>query len=87
MPFGNAVEGLPLRTFYSPTKERKRKEVNEWIRNFNEADAVADLDQALADPRNPSMLLPTFDCGDHVHPSDAGYEIAKQFEKAFESLF
>ena len=88
VPFGNAVEGLPLRTFYSPTKERKRKEVNEWIRNFSEADAVADLDQALADPANPSMMLPTFDCGDHVHPSDAGYhEIAKQFEKVFESLF
>lgn len=87
VPFGNAVEGLPLRTFYSPIKERQRKDVNEWIRNFSEADAVADLDQALADPGNPSMMLPTFDCGDHVHPSDAGYhEIAKQFEKAFETL-
>ena len=67
VPFGNAVEGLPLRTFCSPTKEGKRKGVNEWIRNFSEADAVADLDQALAEPGNPSMLLPTFDCGNHVH--------------------
>jgi lysophospholipase L1-like esterase len=86
-PFGNAVEGLPLRTFYSPAKESKRRSVNDWIRNFSEADAVANLDQALADPSNPSMLLPIFDCGDHIHPSDAGYhEIAKQFERAFESL-
>jgi lysophospholipase L1-like esterase len=34
------------------------------------------------------MLLPAFNCGDHLHPSDAGYqEIAMQFGKAFEYLF
>lgn len=86
-PFENVQEGLPLRTFHSPTKERKRRDTNEWIRNCSEADAVVDLDRALADPGNPSMLLPIFDCGDHLHPSDAGYrEIAKEFDKALEGL-
>ena len=86
-PFENVQEGLPLRTFYSPSKERKRKEANEWIRKFSEADAVVDLDRALADPANPSMLLPAFDCGDHLHPSDAGYrEIAKEFDRALDTL-
>lgn len=87
LPFEKTQERLPLRTFHSPAKEGKRKEVNEWIRNFSGADAVVDLDRALADPTNPTTLLPRFDCGDHLHPSDAGYEqIAKEFEAAFEGL-
>lgn len=87
LPFEKTQEGLPLRTFHSPAKEGKRKEVNEWIRNFSGADTVVDLDRALADPENPMTLSPHFDCGDHLHPSDAGYEqIAKEFEAAFEVL-
>ncbi|MHB9052020.1 MAG: SGNH/GDSL hydrolase family protein, partial [Thiomonas delicata] len=36
-------------------------------------DGVIDFDAALRDPAQPSRLLPRFDSGDHVHPSDAGY--------------
>jgi lysophospholipase L1-like esterase len=28
----------------------------------------------VRDPNNPSKLLPAFDSGDHLHPSDAGYK-------------
>jgi lysophospholipase L1-like esterase len=28
---------------------------------------------ALRDPTNPLRLLPAYDSGDHIHPSDAGY--------------
>ncbi|WP_292115398.1 SGNH/GDSL hydrolase family protein [Mesorhizobium sp.] len=86
-PFGGAFEGLPLKTFYSASKERDRQAVNAWIRTSGEADAVADFERALADPANPSRLLPAFDCGDGLHPSDDGYaEMAKVFEQAFEGL-
>ena len=86
-PFERAVEDMPLRTFYSPSKEAKRKAVNEWIRNSSEPDAVVDVDRALADPGNPTMLLPLFDSGDHLHPSDAGYEaLAKEFGSALEGM-
>nr|WIE93407.1 SGNH/GDSL hydrolase family protein [Mesorhizobium sp. WSM4875] len=86
-PFSGAFEGQPLRTFYSPTKERDREAVNAWIRTSGEADAVVDFERALADPVNPSRLLAAFDCGDGLHPSDGGYaEMARLFEEAFESL-
>lgn len=86
-PFADVLEGMPLRTFYSPIKDVKRKNVNDWIRGCGQADVVVDLDRALADPDRPSKLLPIFDSGDHLHPSDAGYrEIASEFEKAFETL-
>jgi len=30
-------------------------------------------DQALRDPAHPTRMLPIYDCGDHLHPSDQGY--------------
>jgi lysophospholipase L1-like esterase len=35
---------------------------------------VIDFDRALRDPADPLMLLPSYDSGDHMHPSDAGYQ-------------
>jgi len=28
----------------------------------------------VRDPRNPSRMLPAFDCGDHLHPGPVGYK-------------
>jgi lysophospholipase L1-like esterase len=50
-------------------------ELNEWIRNSGEYDAVVDLHRALADPRDPDRLRAAYDFGDHLHPNDAGYEV------------
>jgi lysophospholipase L1-like esterase len=36
-------------------------------------DAVVDFDKALRDPAYPTRMLPIYDCGDHLHPSDLGY--------------
>jgi lysophospholipase L1-like esterase len=36
-------------------------------------DAVVDFDRALRDPEYPTSILPIYDCGDHLHPSDRGY--------------
>ena len=47
--------------------------VNEWIRTAGAFDAVIDFDKGLRDPEHPGRMLPVWDNGDHLHPSDAGY--------------
>jgi lysophospholipase L1-like esterase len=59
--------------FYTPEGEAKRQAVNAWIRTSGAFDAVIDFEQALRDPSHPTQMLPAYDCGDHLHPSDAGY--------------
>lgn len=59
--------------FYSPEGEAKRQAVNAWIREAGAFDAVIDFEKALRDPAHPTQMLPIYDCGDHLHPSDAGY--------------
>lgn len=53
--------------------EADRQAVNRWIRERAPCDAVADFDAALRDPDHPTLLLPGYDSGDHLHPSMAGY--------------
>jgi lysophospholipase L1-like esterase len=59
--------------FYTPEGEAKRQAVNAWIRESGTFDAVIDFEAALRDPSHPTQMLPIYDCGDHLHPSDAGY--------------
>lgn len=61
--------------YYHPAKasEADRLAVNEWIRTSGRFDAVVDFDKIARDPQDPDRLLPAFDCGDHLHPSPAGY--------------
>jgi lysophospholipase L1-like esterase len=56
-----------------PLNEADRQAVNAWIRAAGHFDAVVDFDAVVRDPRQPDRLLPAFDCGDHLHPSPAGY--------------
>ncbi len=58
---------------WTPAGEEKRQAINEWIRTGGAFDRVVDFDQALRDPAHPSSMLPTYDCDDHLHPSDNGY--------------
>ncbi len=50
-----------------------RQAVNAWIRDGGAFDAIVDFDKALCDPAHPTRMLPIYDCGDHLHPSDLGY--------------
>lgn len=59
--------------FYTVEGEVKRQTVNEWIRTSRAFDAVVDFEAALRDPQHPTQMLPVYDCGDHLHPSDTGY--------------
>jgi lysophospholipase L1-like esterase len=54
--------------------ESVRQAVNEWIRTSHVYDTVVDFDQVTRDPADPQRMLPRFDCGDHLHPGDAGYQ-------------
>ena len=58
---------------WNPKREAIRQEVNEWLRKTDAFDAIVDFDQALRDPDHPTRMLPIYDCGDHLHPSDLGY--------------
>jgi lysophospholipase L1-like esterase len=61
--------------YYHPSSasEADRQAINAWIRQRGHFDAVIDFDRALRDPKHPDRLLPTYDSGDHLHPSAAGY--------------
>lgn len=56
------------------TREANRQAVNEWIRTSGAYDGVIDFDVVTRDPANPTFFLPVYDSGDHLHPSDAGYQ-------------
>jgi lysophospholipase L1-like esterase len=57
-----------------PLSEADRQAVNQWIRAAGHFDAVVDFDAVVRDPLKPDHLLTSFDCGDHLHPSPAGYK-------------
>lgn len=57
-----------------PLSEADRQAVNAWIRGGGHFDATIDFDAAVRDPQHPDRYLPAYDCGDHLHPSPAGYK-------------
>jgi lysophospholipase L1-like esterase len=61
--------------FYHPdaANESDRTQVNAWIRGAGHFDSVIDFDKTIADPAHPERMLATYDSGDHLHPSPAGY--------------
>jgi lysophospholipase L1-like esterase len=54
-------------------KWQKHQAINNWIRTSGAFDAVIDFEKCLADPSDPKNMLPIYDSGDHLHPSDLGY--------------
>ncbi|WP_240943432.1 SGNH/GDSL hydrolase family protein [Janthinobacterium lividum] len=71
-PFENALPGTPLSNYYHPEKDALRQQLNAWIRASGLFDAVLDFDALVRNPAHPLRLLPVYDSGDHLHPSDAG---------------
>ena len=74
--YGATVTPYVGSTYYhpGPLSEADRQAVNAWIRATGNFDAVIDFDAAVRDPQHPDQLLPAYDCGDHLHPSPAGYK-------------
>jgi lysophospholipase L1-like esterase len=75
--FGGTLMPFENETFlvgaWTPAREAVRQSVNAWIRDGGAFDAVIDFDAGVRDPEHPTSMLPEYDCGDHLHPSDAGY--------------
>ncbi len=75
--FGGTLMPFENETFlvgaWTPAREVVRQAVNAWIRDSGAFDAVIDFDQGVCDPEHPTRMLPIYDCGDHLHPSDIGY--------------
>jgi lysophospholipase L1-like esterase len=69
-PFGHETF---LPGAWNPRREAVREAVNAWMREGDAFDALVDFDRALRDPENPVNMIPRFDCGDRLHPSDLGY--------------
>ncbi|MBG0561179.1 SGNH/GDSL hydrolase family protein [Actinoplanes aureus] len=67
LPFGGAG-----RSYDKPDNRAERDRLNAWMRSAGEYDAVIDFDAAIRDPADPQRMLPAYDCGDHLHPNDAG---------------
>jgi lysophospholipase L1-like esterase len=74
--YGATITPYVGSTYYhpGPTSEADRQTVNQWIRAIGHFDAVIDFDAVVRDPRHPDQLLPIYDCGDHLHPSPAGFK-------------
>ncbi|MGW1954223.1 SGNH/GDSL hydrolase family protein [Streptomyces sp. NPDC001920] len=83
---GIKVIGATLMPFqghrgYTDAREIVRQQINAEIRAGRVFDAVVDFDAAVRDPYNPRRFRPDYDSGDHLHPSDKGYErMAQTFE-------
>jgi len=59
---------------YNAEGEATRQALNQWIRTGGAFDAVLDFDAAVRDPNHQTRLRADYDCGDHIHPSEAGYK-------------
>ncbi|MGW0583996.1 SGNH/GDSL hydrolase family protein [Streptomyces sp. NPDC002920] len=76
---GKCVIGATVAPFkgwpeWDPAAESVRQDVNAFIRNSGEFDAVTDFDRILRSPYDPERILPFFDGGDHIHPNDKGMQ-------------
>src|SRR5262249_45300283 len=75
--FGGTLTPFENETFlvgaWTPAREAVRQSVNAWIRDAGAFDAVIDFDKGVRDPNHSARMLPAYDCGDHLHPSDVGY--------------
>ncbi|WFN92420.1 GDSL-type esterase/lipase family protein [Gordonia sihwensis] len=59
--------------YAAPRADSERQRVNHWIRTQKLADSVIDLDRAVRDEHDPSVLAPKYSGPDRLHPNPAGY--------------
>ncbi len=58
---------------YPDDREPIRQALNDWIRQAP-IDGIIDFESAVWNPDNHLEMLPEYDKGDHLHPSDLGHK-------------
>jgi lysophospholipase L1-like esterase len=71
--YGATVTPFGSNSYYSAGNETNRQGVNTYVRGTN-FDGVIDFDMAVRDTSNPPKLQTTYDSGDGLHLSPAGYQ-------------
>ncbi|MFF8288158.1 SGNH/GDSL hydrolase family protein [Streptomyces sp. NPDC016309] len=72
---GATVPPFKGTTHWGPRAAKVSAEVNDWMRESGEFDAVLDVRRLLADPADPDRLNPAYAYDDGLHPDDAGYRV------------
>ena len=67
---------LPIKGWrtYEPFRDEIRNAYNDWIRTTDLIDGCIDFDKALRHKEVPSAFANFYDSGDHLHPSEFGYQ-------------
>ncbi|MEU9882304.1 SGNH/GDSL hydrolase family protein [Streptomyces phaeochromogenes] len=76
---GKCVVGATVAPFkgwyeWDTAAESVRQDINQFIRESGEFDAVTDFDRILRSPYDHERILPVFDGGDRLHPNDKGMQ-------------
>ncbi|HEY3627654.1 MAG TPA: SGNH/GDSL hydrolase family protein, partial [Terracidiphilus sp.] len=72
--FGATLTPYQGAMYFTTDGEAIRLAVNQWIRTGGAFDGVIDFDAAVRDPQHPSQFRESYQEGDHLHPSPAGYK-------------
>jgi lysophospholipase L1-like esterase len=72
--FGATLTPFMGAAYSTEVGEAKRQAVNQWIRTSGAYDRVIDFEAVVRDDSTPPRIMPSFDPGDHLHFTDAGYQ-------------
>src|SRR6202522_4768484 len=62
-------------SYWTQQGETAREAYNAYVLGSGSGcDGVIDQAAAVSNPSDPTMYLPAYDSGDHLHPNDAGYQ-------------
>lgn len=70
-----SVDEYGLEHFYQPEKEVIRQQVNQWMREGGEFDALIDSDSLIRDELHIHQLSLEYDVGDHLHLNNKGHQL------------
>jgi lysophospholipase L1-like esterase len=71
--YGATIAPYEGASYWSAAGESERAAINQWIRTGAAFDAVLDFDAVLRDPTLQTRIRESYQAGDHLHGSDAGY--------------
>jgi lysophospholipase L1-like esterase len=75
LPFEGTNLGAIAPGYYTPEKDMRRQEINQFIRTSHLYDGVIDFEAAVKDPAHPMQLLASLKASDNLHLTDMGYQV------------